>query len=160
MVRKTSSVPAARVAFLGGGLLLSVLLAPVASLAQTRNAGDGVYTAGQVGRGDTLFQANCSACHGGSLQGGEGPPLTGQDFLKTWQDRPLAALYDFINTQMPLGQPGMLGAQGTADVIALILSANKYPAGQAELPPGKPPAEILFNKRRMFRRNRMAGGKQ
>ncbi len=36
---------------------------------------------------------------------------------------------------MPLGQPGALGAQGSADVTAYILSVNEYPAGSVELAP-------------------------
>lgn len=35
---------------------------------------------------------------------------------------------------MPADQPGSLSAQDTADVLAFILSSNRYPAGQTELP--------------------------
>lgn len=107
----------------------AVLAQPAARTAQ-----DGVFTEAQANRGNALYQDNCAACHGGSLQGEEeNPPLSGKHFSSHWGGLPVSALYNFINTQMPLGQPGSLGAQGDADVVAYILSVNKFPAGQTEL---------------------------
>ena len=108
-----------------------------AALAQSaaRTAQDGVFTSAQADRGDALYQDNCAACHGGSLQGeDENPPLSGKHFSGRWGGLPVSAIYGFINTQMPLGQPGALGVQADADIVAYILSVNKFPAGQAELP--------------------------
>jgi S-disulfanyl-L-cysteine oxidoreductase SoxD len=108
-----------------------------AALAQpaARAAQDGVFTSAQADRGDALYQNNCAACHGGSLQGeDENPPLSGKHFSGRWGGLPVSAIYGFINTQMPLGQPGALGVQADADIVAYILSVNKFPAGQAELP--------------------------
>jgi len=108
-----------------------------AALAQpaARTAQDGVFTDTQANRGDALYQDNCAACHGGSLQGeDENPPLSGKHFSSRWGGLPVSAIYGFINTQMPLGQPGSLGVQSDADVVAYILSVNKFPAGQTELP--------------------------
>jgi S-disulfanyl-L-cysteine oxidoreductase SoxD len=100
-----------------------------------RTAQDGVFTSAQADRGNTLFQDNCATCHGGSLQGeDENPPLSGKHFASRWGGLPVSAIYGFINTQMPLGQPGAMGAQGNADIVAYILSVNKFPAGQTELP--------------------------
>jgi cytochrome c len=121
-----------------------------AALAQpaAHTAQDGVFTDAQASRGNALYQDNCSACHGGSLQGEEeNPPLSGKHFSSRWGGLPLSALYGFINTQMPLGQAGALGAQGNADVTAYILSVNKFPAGQSELPADLPTLRtITINK--------------
>ena len=96
---------------------------------------EGVYTAEQAKRGASLYFDNCATCHGGSLQGlEENPPLSGKMFLKKWTTGPLSGLYGYINTQMPLGQPGVLGASGTADVVAYILSGNGVAPGTKELP--------------------------
>ena len=108
-----------------------------AALAQpaTHTAQDGVFTSAQADRGDALYQNNCAACHGGSLQGEEeNPSLSGKHFFTRWGGLPVSAIYGFINTQMPLGQPGALGVQADADIVAYILSVNKFPAGQTELP--------------------------
>ena len=108
-----------------------------ASLAQpaARTAQDGVFTNAQANRGNALYQDNCASCHGGSLQGEEeNPPLSGKHFSSRWGGLPVSAIYGFINTQMPLGQPGSLGVQADADIVAYILSVNKFPAGLAELP--------------------------
>jgi hypothetical protein len=39
---------------------------------------------------------------------------------------------------MSVGQPGSLGGQGYADVIAFILATNGFPNGERELPMSKP----------------------
>jgi S-disulfanyl-L-cysteine oxidoreductase SoxD len=115
-----------------------ILLAATASAAiaqETKTATDGVYTEAQANRGNDLYQNNCATCHGGALQGEEeNPPLSGNHFFSRFGGLPVSALYSFINTQMPLGQAGALGAQGNADVTAYILQINKFPAGQNELP--------------------------
>lgn len=102
---------------------------------EARPRSEGIFTEAQAVRGRSLFFSNCAACHGGALQGEEGiPALTGKRFFDRWGGRPANMLYGYIDTQMPLGQPGSLGAQGTADVMAYILSVNKLPPGTRELP--------------------------
>lgn len=98
-------------------------------------ASSGVYTKQQAARGGTLYQAKCGACHGAELAGdGTNPALAGPDFLTNWTGQPISALFDKIQISMPADQPGSLSAQDTADVLAFILSSNRYPAGQTELP--------------------------
>jgi hypothetical protein len=71
------------------------------------------------------------------MQGdGDIPELVGKSFLKRWSDQSVSALLTFATTQMPIGRPGSLGAQGYADVVAHILSMNGFPEGKEELPPG------------------------
>jgi mono/diheme cytochrome c family protein len=95
----------------------------------------GVYTKDQAARGKTRYFTACAACHGGQLQGdGDTPELAGKLFMKRWGDQSVAALFTFATSQMPIGRPGSLGAQGYADVIAYILANNGYPDGTKELP--------------------------
>jgi len=120
-------------------IFCAVILA--AGLSFSARAADGIYTEAQAARGKALYLGNCTACHGGSLEGGEdSPPLSGPAFLDKWGKLPLGILFGFVNTKMPLGQPGSLGAQANADIVAYILSYNHLPAGQGELPPD---AEVL-----------------
>jgi len=118
-------------------VLMAVFALPMPGRAQpvAHSAQEGVFTQAQADRGKTLYMDNCMSCHGDGLQGGEdSPPLSGPPFLKKWGELSVGALYGFINTQMPLGQPGALGAAGSADVVAYILYSNKIPVGQKELP--------------------------
>jgi mono/diheme cytochrome c family protein len=95
----------------------------------------GAYTKAQAARGKTRYFTSCAACHGGLLQGdSDYPELSGSLFLKRWGDQPVAALFGFAMSQMPVGRPGSLGAQGYADVVAFILATNGFPDGEHELP--------------------------
>jgi len=96
---------------------------------------DGVYTEAQATRGEALYYERCGACHGPSLEGGDmTPALVGGVFTSTWNDLPLSDLFERIRITMPLNQPSTLSRQQTADVLSFLLKANKWPAGQAELP--------------------------
>lgn len=119
----------------GLAIFLMLGISSSAGAQPAKTAADGIFTAAQATRGGTFYQDSCAACHGGALQGEEeNPPLSGNRFSARWGNLPASALFNFINTQMPLGQPGMLGMQGAVDVTAYILSINKFPAGDTELP--------------------------
>jgi S-disulfanyl-L-cysteine oxidoreductase SoxD len=95
----------------------------------------GVYTKEQAERGKSRYFTSCASCHGGLLQGdGDTPELAGKLFMKRWEDQSIAALFTFASSQMPIGRPGSLGAQGYAEVIAYILASNGFPDGARELP--------------------------
>jgi len=75
------------------------------------------------------------SCHGVQLQGDtDAPDLAGSSFVKRWTGRSVGVLFTFTESQMPVGRPRGLGAQGYADVIAHILASNGFPDGQQELP--------------------------
>jgi S-disulfanyl-L-cysteine oxidoreductase SoxD len=100
-----------------------------------RSVLQGAFTKAQAERGKAAYFAACASCHGVSMQGdGDIPELVGKSFLKRWGDQPVSALFTFATTQMPIGRPGSLGAQGYADVVAHILSMNGFPEGTTELP--------------------------
>jgi hypothetical protein len=54
-------------------------------------------------------------------------------FLSDWQGRSLAELFDRIRYTMPQEEPGSLSPQQLVDLIAYILSANRFPAGETAL---------------------------
>jgi mono/diheme cytochrome c family protein len=93
----------------------------------------GVYTEGQAKRGEKVYADSCTVCHGPKLTGDLGPPIAGKDFVAGWKDMTVGELLDKIAMSMPSNAPGSLTPQQNADVLAYVLSVNKYPAGQAEL---------------------------
>lgn len=102
--------------------------------AETRSVWDGAYTEEQAKRGEALYQKECKACHGVALGGGESsPPLTGGAFLSNWNGLTLGDLFERIRKTMPQNAVGKLNRQQNADVLAFLLSANKFPAGKTEL---------------------------
>jgi mono/diheme cytochrome c family protein len=112
-----------------------VILLSVAGAAgqPPRSVASGVYSASQAARGGALYKSKCGDCHGRAMDGLIGPPLAGDGFLANWSARPLADLVDRIQKTMPFEQPGSLSRQESADLLAYILQAGKFPAGPAEL---------------------------
>jgi len=117
-----------------------VLAAPLCMLwaqepvAESRSVWDGIYTKDQSKRGEPIYGKECASCHGAMLTGGESaPPLTGGVFLANWNGLSLGDLFDRIRKTMPQTNPGRLTRQQDADILAFILSANKFPAGKTEL---------------------------
>jgi mono/diheme cytochrome c family protein len=110
---------------------------------QLRSVTDGVYSTGQAGRGQQIYQAQCAECHGNAMEGTSGPPLVGDGFLSNWSARPLANLVDKIQKTMPFNLPGSLSPQQSTDLTAYILQTGKFPAGQVDLD-GAMLAQIAF----------------
>jgi mono/diheme cytochrome c family protein len=122
--------------FFPRALAAAILLAsfvPGLPAQPARTANDRVYTDAQAARGRALYQQQCAKCHGAALQGSEGPPLAGSAFLATWGPQPLSELASKIRNTMPADDPGKLTPAQTADLIATILQAGKFPAGANEL---------------------------
>ncbi len=121
-------------------LVLAALASPVwllraqAPEAESRSVWDGVYTEDQAKRGEAIYRKECAACHGAMLTGGESaPPLTGGPFLANWNGLTMGDLFDRIRKTMPQTNPGRLTRQQDADILAFMLSVNKFPAGKTEL---------------------------
>jgi S-disulfanyl-L-cysteine oxidoreductase SoxD len=96
---------------------------------------NGVYSAEQAQQGKAIYQDQCSVCHGDALEGqGRNSPLAGAEFLNRWTGLTVADLFMKTIVMMPAMDPGTMSPKDTAAVIAYILSANKLPAGRAELP--------------------------
>jgi quinoprotein glucose dehydrogenase len=115
------------------GLLQQMLFAQAAPHEVTVRSG--VYTAEQAQQGKTIYQNQCGMCHGDALEGsGQNSPLAGTTFLNNWNEQTAADLFMKTIVMMPSGEPGTLTPKDTAQVLAYILSANKFPAGKTELP--------------------------
>jgi S-disulfanyl-L-cysteine oxidoreductase SoxD len=124
------------------GLLPPVLFAQAAPRdGKIRN---GVYTAEQARQGKAIYQDQCGMCHGDALEGrGPDSALAGSSFLNSWTGQTIADLFMKTIVMMPATNPGTLTPKQTADVIAYILSTNKFPAGKAELPTDPQSLEMI-----------------
>jgi len=112
----------------------ALVIAAVLVAAQAKTTQDGVYTAVQAKRGDTIYGASCSSCHAADLSGsGQASPLAGKEFNAAWNGVPLSDLFERIRATMPADAPGTLTPAEVADVIAFILGKADLPAGQTEL---------------------------
>ena len=106
--------------------------------AQEKTQWDGIYTAEQAKRGETVYGDSCVPCHGQDLGGTDlAPALTGADFASNWNDMKIGDLFDRVSQTMPLSSPGSLSAQQYADVVAFIMQKSGAPAGTTELPAKK-----------------------
>jgi alcohol dehydrogenase (cytochrome c) len=115
------------------GLLASaaavLALASAATNAQSGSAG----FAAQVASGRTAYAANCAACHGADLTGGQfATGLKGADFLGRWGGQPASALVTYIATSMPPGGGGRLSPDSYAALTSLIMAENGF-AGDVPL---------------------------
>ncbi len=110
--------------------LLAMAFLPGIASAQSAGAQtiwDGVYTSAQALRGQKLVEANCAACHTAA-------EWSAPSFMNVWSGRPVDDLHDWIRQSMPLDSPGKLKESEYADIVAYMLSLNRAPAGQRELP--------------------------
>jgi cytochrome c len=117
------------------GLVLATARRGQAAVQATRSVFDRVYTEEQAKRGKVLHSDFCALCHGDPPTGTPmAPGLAGDDFLATYNGMTVADLFSKISKTMPADDPGKLKPQETADVVAYLLSANKWPADGKELP--------------------------
>ena len=101
---------------------------------QTRSVWDGIFSDDQAKRGATVYTGECSSCHGKDLTGiDEAPSLVGKDFLDDWDGRTVGALFDKTRRNMPRDNPGHLSATEYSDVLAYVLSENKFPSGKTDM---------------------------
>ncbi len=103
---------------------------------------DGVFSEAQAMRGRGLYTGACSFCHGRRLNGAPDdpdmrstPPLARARFLREWEGRSLATLFEYTRLTMPEDNPTSLTDAEYVDVIAYMLSVSGMPAGDGELPP-------------------------
>jgi cytochrome c2 len=104
---------------------------------------DGVFSAAQAARGQTLYSQRCAGCHGAALAGAQGPPLEGPAFRSKWRREPLSALFIKVRYTMPpiaataaaaAAAADRLAPEQGADLVAHILKSNGFPAGTADFP--------------------------
>ena len=95
--------------------------------AAAQNGGEGPYTAEQANRGEKVFQDICSMCHTPTQ-------FSGPAFLRAWNGATAYDLFTLIRTTMPFDNPGQLGREQYADVMAYVLRLNGSRPGARELP--------------------------
>ena len=141
-------------------LILPLLAQSVSSAHPPRSTGapqepnstvlEGVFTTAQARRGQQVYDQDCALCHGPELQGGEAPggvpapSLAGSEFIVFWTELSVGSLFDRIKASMPQDAPGRLADEEHADVVAYMLEANSYPAGDVNLPADKPSLDTIM----------------
>ena len=130
-------------------LLVAALSATFGALAQTaatdaRSIRDGVFTEEQARRGQIAYTGPCDRCHGYLLDGASddpdmlpAPPVAGPKFLRKWNGRTVAALFDYVRVTMPSNNPGYLSDAEVADIVAYMLSVSDMPASSEALRPDR-----------------------
>jgi mono/diheme cytochrome c family protein len=116
------------------GILFAASATTGLGIAQTttphRTVWEGVYTEAQATRGATAFCQSCSGCHALAAEGKA--PLVGDAFWKSFSQKSVGELLEFVSTFMPNGTPGSLNKTTYEDIVALMLKSNGFPAGAAE----------------------------
>ena len=124
-------------ALLGAALTVSIAVAAKQAPAApaSTSAWDGVFSKEQVERGRTAYNAQCARCHGETLGGGEtSPALVDERFFAIWAGRTVGELVEYTRTTMPSDGPGKISRKRCSDIVAYVLSANGFPAGDHEFP--------------------------
>ena len=103
---------------------------------------DGVFTEEQARRGQAVYPGPCGTCHGRRLNGAPDdpdmqstPPLARARFLRNWEGRSLATLFEYTRATMPESNPRFLTDEEYVDLIAYMLEVGGIPAGNDELQP-------------------------
>jgi mono/diheme cytochrome c family protein len=96
-----------------------------------RTVWDGVYTEAQAARGMTAYGQSCAGCHALATEGKT--PLVGDPFWKSFAQKNVSDLIEFVSTYMPNGKPGSLDETTYNEIVALMLKSNGFPAGTIEL---------------------------
>jgi mono/diheme cytochrome c family protein len=106
---------------------------------------DGVYTPAQATRGEAVYTAECARCHRDDL-GGYNGALIGAKFMDRWREDSLESFYNLTRSTMPRNAPQTLSEDAYLDVVAYVLKANAFPAGDAELTRARLPVTRVQSK--------------
>ena len=98
-----------------------------------RTVWDGVYTDAQATRAQATFDTTCSRCH--TLDASGARPVSGDKFWQGYSQKTVGDLLAYVSTSMPNGNGGSLSASTYNDLVALVLRANGFPAGNVEVTP-------------------------
>jgi mono/diheme cytochrome c family protein len=109
---------------------LLVMIAAV-NLAAAQTVWNGVYAEAQAASGLTTFGVHCSGCHALTTEGKA--PLVGDSFWKSFSQKTVGDLLEFVSTSMPNGTPGSLSESEYDNIVALMLKSNGFPAGKTDL---------------------------
>lgn len=108
--------------------------APQEPAAPAADPGPQTFTATQASAGAQLYESNCAACHGASLQGTPlGPLLEGDTFLTRWGQQTAGALIANIRSNMPPGGNENLTEADYVNITAHIFAENGMITGTTPL---------------------------
>jgi hypothetical protein len=79
------------------------------------------------------YGQSCSGCHALAAEGKA--PLVGEAFWKSFEQKTVGDLLEFVSVNMPNATPGSLTPPTYAEIVALVLKSNGFPAGTTELGP-------------------------
>lgn len=85
------------------------------------------------------YAAQCSSCHGVSLQGASAPTLKGVAFKKRWEAVGLEGLAEYIRSSMPPGASEPLDPAVAKDIAAFVLDQNNVGGSAAVEDPAATP---------------------
>ena len=103
-------------------------------------------TEAQSSAGRAAYLAHCAGCHLPDLAGrNEAPQLSGTNFMTTWRPRNVGALVSLMQTTMPPGNIGGLGADAYVQLAAFIVEANGGRTGSQPLTAALPAAIRAFS---------------
>ena len=94
---------------------------------------DRIYSKQQAKMGESLYKDNCLICHDKKYF---------RPVFRAWEDQSLHTFYLVMSSSMPESNPGSLSRQEYIDILAYILSLNRYSSGKEALLPS---TEILSN---------------
>jgi len=117
-------------------LALAAAIGARATAAPQKTTKDKVFTKEQAARGADLYAKSCERCHDpAKVAPGKkpAPPTIGAKFIENWQDKTVGELYGTIFNTMPGDGVLILTADQTLDLVAHMLQANGFPAGDMPL---------------------------
>jgi len=77
------------------------------------------------------FGQSCAGCHALAAEGRA--PLVGDPFWKSFAQKKVGELLEFVSKYMPNGAPGSLSESAYQEIVALMLKSNGFPGGTTEL---------------------------
>jgi cytochrome c len=124
---------------------------------------------GTAADGREIYSRRCARCHGAQGQGDEeGPLVGGKGTLKS--AKPLktvgsfwpyaTTIYDYVHRAMPFDNPGLLDANQTYSVVALILHMNGIIGEKDEMNAQTLPKVKMPNRDGFVKDNRPDTGKK
>ena len=105
-------------------LLLALSLASYSSADDVASINDKIFSKEQAKTGAVLYKDNCLICHDKKYF---------RPVFKTWENQPLGTFFLVMSSSMPQDNPGSLTHQEYIDVLAYILSLNRYSSGKEKL---------------------------
>ena len=85
---------------------------------------DKIFSKKQAKTGQKLYEQNCLICHDKKYF---------RPVFKSWEGQSLGTLFLVMSSSMPQGNPGSLSDKEYTDILAYMMSQNRYATGEKEL---------------------------